>query len=131
MSGNSMRAADTNILVRLIVRDDPPQVAAAEAFLLPGAWASHLVLAECAFVLGTVYEFDAAQIAAALDMFLAHSTLMLQDPDVVALALAHFRRKPSLGFFDCLALEIARKAGHLPFGTFDRDLAKLDGAQRI
>jgi hypothetical protein len=25
-------------------------------------------------------------------------------------------------------LEIARKAGHLPLGTFDRDLGKLEGA---
>jgi hypothetical protein len=28
-------------------------------------------------------------------------------------------------------LEIARKAGHLPLGTFDRGLAKLDGVQRL
>jgi len=28
-------------------------------------------------------------------------------------------------------LEVARKAGHLPLGTFDRDLAKTDGAQRL
>jgi hypothetical protein len=30
-----------------------------------------------------------------------------------------------------MVLEIARKAGHLPMGTFDRTLAQLDGAQRI
>jgi predicted nucleic acid-binding protein len=48
-----------------------------------------------------------------------------------AAALAHFRRSPSLGFSDCLALEIARKSGHLPLGTFDRDLAKLDGGERL
>jgi hypothetical protein len=28
-------------------------------------------------------------------------------------------------------VEIARKAGHLPLGTFDRDLGKIDGAQRL
>jgi predicted nucleic acid-binding protein len=28
-------------------------------------------------------------------------------------------------------LETARKAGHLPLGTFDRNLAKLDGAERL
>jgi hypothetical protein len=28
-------------------------------------------------------------------------------------------------------VEIARRAGHLPMGTFDRALAKLEGAQRI
>jgi hypothetical protein len=28
-------------------------------------------------------------------------------------------------------LEIARKAGHLPLGTFDRSLSKLIGAERV
>jgi len=28
-------------------------------------------------------------------------------------------------------LEIARKAGHLPLGTFDRNLARLDGTRRL
>jgi predicted nucleic acid-binding protein len=38
--------------------------------------------------------------------------------------------KTAAGFSDCLVLEVAR-AGHLPLSTFDRDLAKLDGAQRL
>jgi hypothetical protein len=54
----------------------------------------------------------------------------LQDSDAVTATLAHFRRRPSLGFSDCLVLEVARKAGDLPLGTFARELAKLDGAQR-
>ncbi len=41
-----MRAVDTNVLVRLVARDDPTQVAAAENFVARGAWISHLVLAE-------------------------------------------------------------------------------------
>jgi predicted nucleic acid-binding protein len=36
-----------------------------------------------------------------------------------------------VGFSDCLVLEIARKAGHLPVATFDRDFAKLDDVQRL
>jgi predicted nucleic acid-binding protein len=43
----------------------------------------------------------------------------------------HFRKKPALGFSDCLLLGMARKAGHLPLGTFDRDLGKLHGAERL
>jgi hypothetical protein len=30
-----------------------------------------------------------------------------------------------------LMLEIARRAGHLPLGTFDRALGKLPGAERL
>jgi predicted nucleic acid-binding protein len=30
-----------------------------------------------------------------------------------------------------LVLEIAKKAGHIPLATFDRDFAKVTGVQRI
>lgn len=126
-----MRAVDTNVLVRLITRDDPKHVTAAESFVARGAWVSQVVLAETLWVLESVYELDAERRAIAVDMLLNHRSLTLQDPDVVTSALAHFRRKPSLGFSDCLVLETARKAGHLPLGTFDRDLGKLDGAARL
>jgi predicted nucleic-acid-binding protein len=123
-----MRAVDTNLLVRLLVRDDAAQTSAAETFVENGAWVSQLVLAETLWVLDAVYERTSAQIARAIDLLLNHKQLTLQDADVVALALKHFRERPSLGFSDCLVLEIARKAGHLPLGTFDKRLGKLDGA---
>src|SRR5579883_1478145 len=123
-----MRAIDTNVLVRLVVRDDADQVHAAEEFIASGAWVSHLVLAETTWVLDAVYNRSAEQIATAIDMLLNHEHLTVQDADVVAAATENFRKRPALGFSDCLVLEIARKAGHLPLGTFDRDLAKLDGA---
>ena len=126
-----MHAVDTNLLVRLVVRDDAAQVNAAEAFVAKGAWVSHLVLAETLWVLDAVYKRSPAQIANAVDRMLNHRELTIQDADVVALALAHFRARPSVGFSDCLVLEIARKAGHLPLGTFDRNLARLDGAHRL
>ena len=50
---------------------------------------------------------------------------------VLAAALAIFRENPKVGFSDCVVLEAARKAGHVPLGTFDRALAKQSGAQRI
>jgi predicted nucleic-acid-binding protein len=126
-----MRAVDTNVLVRLATRDDARQAALADAFVSGGAWVSHLVLAEVTWVLSAVYGLDAHKIAIAVEMFLNHRDLSLQDPDVVSAALEHFRKKPTLGFSDCLILEVARHAGHLPLGTFDRGLGKLHGAQRL
>ena len=126
-----MRAVDTNVLVRLVTRDDPRQVALAEDFVAPGAWVSHLVLAETTWVLASVYELEASKIAAAVEMILSHRELSVQEPDVVTRALDHYRKKPSLGFSDCLIVEVARRAGHLPLGTFDRNLVKLEGTQRL
>ena len=126
-----MHAVDTNVLVRLLVRDDARQATTAETFVAKGAWVSTLVLAETLWVLDAAYQRSPAQIANAVTLMLHHKDLTLQDADVIALALTHFRARPSLGFSDCLVLEIARKAGHLPLGTFDRNLGKLDGAHRL
>ena len=126
-----MRAVDTNVLVRLITRDDCRQVASADRFVGKGAWVSTLVLAETTWVLSAVYERSPADIATAVEMLLGHRELTVQDSDVVAAALTVFRTRPAPGFSDCLLLEIARKTGHLPLGTFDRALSKLDGAEKL
>lgn len=126
-----MRAIDTNVLVRLITRDDARQTAAADAFVASGAWVSLLALTETIWVLASVYELNAEHQARAIDMLLDHRQLVLHDHESVAAALNLFRAKPSLGFSDCLMLEMARRAGHLPLGTFDRNLGKADGAQKL
>ena len=126
-----MRAVDTNVLVRLITRDHAKQVAAAEAFVARGAWVPYLAVAEAAWVLATVYGRDPTAIATAVEMLLGHEHLTVQDGEAVAAAVAQFRERPRVGFSDCLMVEIARKAGHTPLGTFDRDLGKIDGAQRL
>ncbi len=124
-----MRAIDTNLLVRLLTRDDPGQTDLAERFVERGAWVSHLVLMETVWVLDSVYELDAERIAVAIEMLLEHAQLVLQDADVIRAALARFRGHRGVGFSDCMILECARKAGHLPLGTFDRALASLEGAE--
>jgi predicted nucleic-acid-binding protein len=86
---------------------------------------------EASWVLDSVYDVRPSGLAAAIDMLLNHKDLTLQDAEVVAAALQQFQSRPSLGFSDCLVLEVARKAGHLPLGTFDRNLSKLDGAEKL
>jgi len=126
-----VRAVDTNVLVRLVTRDDAKQVTAAETFIAQGAWVPHLALAEATWVLSSVYDRSAEAIALAIEMLLEHERLTVQDEDVVAAAVAQFRKRPMVGFSDCLLVEVARKAGHGPLGTFDRDLGKVDGAHRL
>jgi predicted nucleic-acid-binding protein len=127
-----MRAVDTNVLVRLITRDDAGQLAAANRFIEQGGvWVSTLAIAETVWVLRTVYGQRADGVQSAIAMLLNHKSLVVQDSDAVAAALDLFRSRPALGFTDCLMLELARKAGHLPLGTFDRGLGKIEGAEKL
>jgi predicted nucleic-acid-binding protein len=101
-----VRAIDTNVLVRLITRDDAAQVAAAEAFVESGAWVSHLALAEAMWVLTAVYELDAPAIATAIEMLLNHATLALEEPEVVS-SSARFPQAPRTRVF---RLSVARNS---------------------
>lgn len=126
-----MRAVDTNVLVRMAVGDEPRQTAIAEQFIEGGAWASVVAVAEAVWVLGSVYKLDPPDLADVVQMLLDNRDLVVQDSDAVVEALALFRERPSLGFSDCLIFHLAVKAGHLPLGTFDRSLARVDGTQRL
>ncbi len=126
-----MRAVDTNVLVRLVTRDNVKQVAIADAFVANGAWVPQLAIAEATWVLASVYERGPEAVATAVEMLLSHEHLTVQDAEVVAAAVAQFRQYPKVGFSDCLMVEVARKAGHTPLGTFDRGLGKINGAQRL
>ena len=127
-----MRAVDTNVIVRLTTRDDKTQVATAESYVAErGAWVSHLVLIEVAWVLESVYEFERAQIATAIDMLLDQEHLALQDPEIVAAAAKQYRDGIGSDFADCMILEVARSTGNLPLATLDKKLAKAEGAQRL
>lgn len=89
------------------------------------------MLAEATRVLVSVYELGPKGIATAVEMLLDHEHLTLQDPETVLAAVERFRERPRVGFSDCLVLEAARKAGHLPLGTFDRRLGAVVGAERL
>jgi len=92
---------------------------------------SVLALAETTWVLTSVYDISHKELAQAIEMLLNHQDLALQYPDTVAAALDLYRATPALGFSDCLLLEVARRDGHLPLGTFDRNLAKVSATQRL
>lgn len=127
-----MRAVDTNVIVRLTTRDDKAQVAAAERYIAErGAWVSHLVLVEVTWVLESVYNFERPQIATAVEMLLDQEHLVLQDPESVATAAKRYRSGIGSDFADCMILEVARSTGNVPLATFDRKLAKAEGAERL
>lgn len=126
-----MRAIDTNVIVRLMSRDDPKQTLRAEAFIAEGAWVSGLVLAESIWVLESVYALGKPKLKLAISMLLEHQQLQLQDADAVRSALDAFDSHAGVGFTDCLVVAVAQKQGHTPVGTFDKKMARLTDAQNL
>jgi len=123
-----MRAVDTNVLVRIFTRDDAKQAKAAEEFMRPGAWVSHIVLVETIWVLQSVYEQKRRDIRQVVELLLSNESVVLEEPNVIASALELFVKNSSLSFSDCLIAAVAKKAGHTPLGTSDPKLAKVEGA---
>lgn len=123
-----LSAADTNVLVRALTRDDPRQAAAAGAFLAGGAWVSQTAIAELVWVLQSRYRRTRAELIETIDLLLSSPHLALENAPVIVAALNLFRERSRVSFTDCLLLEQARASGHLPLGTFDRELGKAPGA---
>ena len=130
-----MESIDTNVLVRLVVRDDGAQARRAEgvfrrALESEGVRISPLVLAETVWVLRSGYKFDRASIVEVLRRLLEIEGVSVEgEPDVRA-ALAAFETGTA-DFADYLILESARRASALPLWTFDEKLASSTGAQLV
>ncbi|HEX3696401.1 MAG TPA: PIN domain-containing protein [Polyangia bacterium] len=127
-----MRAADTNVVVRLIVGDDRAQMAMAERHLTAGLWVSHVVLVGVAWVLGSPkYNKTSIETATALEMLLDNPSFTIESPDVVRAAITLLKTSKAIDLADAMIVEIARKAGMGPLLTFDVALSKVDGAEFI
>jgi predicted nucleic-acid-binding protein len=126
-----MIGIDTNVLLRLLVREHDGQLKAAERFINahcsgddPG-YVSRLVIAEIAWVLKDVYDYDRSQIAGAIRGILNVSQFEIDSADEIHAAVADFEKLPA-GFTDCLIARTNASAGCDYTITFDRKAAKLD-----
>jgi predicted nucleic-acid-binding protein len=125
-------AIDTNVIVRVVTRDDPAQVEAALAVLRSGdLWVSKTVLLETEWVLRYTYRLSREAIAETLEKLLGLRSLKVEDRGTVLQALAWFRG--GLDFADALHLASGPEAEQ--FVTFDRALAAaaagLEGAPQV
>lgn len=130
-----MIALDTNVLVRLLTRDDAEQAEAARSLLRsltpeqPG-YVCREVAIEVAWVLERSYRFTRGDIAEALLELIASSDLVFEAADDIARA-AFLYSQGGPGFSDRMVLAAASRAGAVPLYTFDRSLAKADGAELV
>ncbi|MEA5474647.1 type II toxin-antitoxin system VapC family toxin [Synechococcus sp. CCY9201] len=116
--------ADTNVLVRALVQDDPDQASAASALLeraelvaipLP-------VLCELVWVLRRVYRFSTSDCIGAIEALLASESVRTDRPAV----RAGLQLMAAGGdFADGVIAYGGRQLGGQQFVTFDRDAARL------
>ena len=118
-------ALDTNLLVRLLVNDDPLQAQQAAALIdaSSACFVPITVALELEWVLRGAYKLPRDAVIAAFDGLLAICHLHLEQEDLVRRALDWHRQ--GLDFAD--ALHLARSEGCGALISFDRQLAVLAG----
>lgn len=119
-----MMGLDTNVVVRLLARDDAEQARRAEDLVKREAvWLSRTVLLETEWVLRFAYQQDAVAIHDAFVKLVGLPNVVVEDAAVVSHALAWYRA--GLDFAD--ALHLAACAELDGFASFDRKLRRKAG----
>lgn len=121
---------DTNVLVRVLVGDDPAQTRRAERAFVEhckgdGVFVTLVVLAEIAWVLTAAYEWDRATIHDRLSRLVRTRGVSFEDLALVESALEEYRAgKADLADYLILGKARGAAAGLL---TFDKRLAREAG----
>jgi predicted nucleic-acid-binding protein len=112
---------DTNILVRLLTRDDETQLRKAKLFVAENnCLVQTTVVLELEWILRSVHRYSREQIAKALNMLMETEGLEIEDPMRLKSAVSGLA--DGLDFADSFHLAGAIDAA--AFATFDRNLAK-------
>ena len=122
-----MIAFDTNVLVRVLVGDDPAQTRRAERAFVDharagGVYVSLVVLAELGWVLDAAYRWDRATIHERLFRLVRTRGVAVEDLELVDGALDAYRAGKA-DFADYLIAAKARAAGG-NLATFDKRLSR-------
>ena len=130
-----MIAIDTNVLVRYLVRDDAEQAEAARLLLegisseRPGFICREVAI-EVVWVLERAYKFTREQIADVIVELAATDGIVIEEVEDVARAAIRYRQTGA-DFSDLMILATAERMGAGPLYTFDRRLARVDGATLV
>lgn len=122
-----MKAVDTNILVRLVARDDPEQLRTARQVMAAGGvLLLPTVVLEAEWVLRSRYRLPRRQIAEGLGTLCAQEGVAVASGKAVAAALDAYAEGGD--FADHLHFALAAEQGADAFATFDRAFTAVDGA---
>ena len=129
-----MIAVDANVLVRLLVADDPSQsdkarkLFDAQAADAGSIWVSQTVLVELVWVLSRTYGRPRADVLTALRALASHATVCLDGAQEVAAAVALYAQSKA-DFADCLLAARAQSREIGALYTFDRKMKGLPQVQ--
>jgi predicted nucleic-acid-binding protein len=118
-----VKAIDTNVLVRYLVRDDEAQVAAADQVLRQSCYLSLTVLLESVWLLASRFALSREAISAALKELVSLPSITTVDDNLVLWAIMRF--KSGSDFADMVHLLDGRLADE--FITFDQGVFKAAG----
>jgi predicted nucleic-acid-binding protein len=123
-------ALDTNVLVRLLLNDDPHQHAAAAKLLAqPREYAlSVTVVLELVWVLESA-GYATGEVAEAISGLLAQPNLTIHHADAVAAANAEYRA--GADFADALHHALCPTPVHTAFATFDKKFANFGKRRKL
>lgn len=130
-------ALDTNVLVRLLVRDDEGQFQAARQLVEAAEAAGHDVvlllgvLLETEWVLRSRYRLDKPSIAATFARLLETGGVSFEHEATVEETLYIWAQNPGADFADCLHSARAVHLGCNRFATFDVAAARLPGGELL
>ncbi len=127
-----MAAIDTNVLVRLVTRDEPAQYRKALTFVEKHqpVLVTQLSVLELVWVLTSRYGFDKQRTCQVVEALLETAELNMQAPAILESALKTWR-KSKADFADCFILETVMAASESPLGTFDTTLGRLGGCKQL
>jgi predicted nucleic-acid-binding protein len=111
-----LKSVDTNIIVRLLLADDPAQSGIARQIIRPGVFLSITVLLETGWLLGSFYKFSRVRLVTSLLGLLDMPEIHVADEANVRAAIQHFANGGD--FADAIHLVAAR--GTDAFITFDK-----------
>ena len=123
---NSVRAIDTNIVIRFLTADDAQQAEAAQRLFAEGdIFIATTVFLESEWVLRSGYGFSPARIAQGLRGLAGLPGISVGDPAAIAAALDALEQ--GMDFADALHLQLS--ASCTAFLTFDRRLIRAAAGQ--
>lgn len=127
-----MAAIDTNVLVRLVTRDDESQYKKAQSFVEKHrpVLVTQLSVLELVWVLMSRYGLDKERTCQVVQALLEMRELNIQSPAILEAALKTWK-KSKADFADCFILETVVDASESPLGTFDTTLGKLEGCKQL